>query len=94
MVRFKTEVLTQTGNLDALTDLSGRWIDGLRGTGWSSEVVLDRDISVSEFDDADDSPVYPRYPEGCPMQAWSCGCTPSRTTRAPLLLDASVPWLP
>jgi len=48
MGRFEPEVLTQTGNLDALTDLSGRWIDGLRARRPSSEVVLDMDSSVSE----------------------------------------------
>jgi len=28
--RFETEVLTQPGNLKALTNLSGKWIDRLR----------------------------------------------------------------
>ena len=30
MGRFETEVLTQPGNLKALTKLSGKWIDRLR----------------------------------------------------------------
>ena len=30
MGRFETEVLTQRGNLAALTKLSGKWIDRLR----------------------------------------------------------------
>jgi hypothetical protein len=48
MGRFETEVLTQAGNLDALADLSGRWIDGLRARRPVREVVLDLDSSVSE----------------------------------------------
>lgn len=48
MGRFEREVLTQTGKLEALTDLSGRWINRFRGTRPSSEVVLNMDSSVSE----------------------------------------------
>jgi len=45
MGRFETDVLAQTGDLDALTALSGRWIDGLRATRPSSGVVLDSSVS-------------------------------------------------
>lgn len=48
MGRFETEVLTQAGNLDALADLSGRWIAGLRARRPVREVLLDLDSSVSE----------------------------------------------
>lgn len=48
MGRFEAEVPTQTGNLDDLADLSGRWIDGLRVRRPTCEVVLDMDSSVSE----------------------------------------------
>jgi hypothetical protein len=48
MGRFETEVLTQPGNLTALTKLSGNWIDQLRGRLPSRELILDMDSSVSE----------------------------------------------
>ena len=48
MGRFETEVLTQRGNLSALTKLSGKWIDRLRERKPMRELVLDMDSSVSE----------------------------------------------
>src|SRR5271157_2671759 len=48
MSRFETEVLTQPGNLAALTNLSGKWIDRLRERRPMRELVLDMDSSVSE----------------------------------------------
>ena len=48
MGRFETEVLTQRGNLAALTKLSGKWIDRLRERQPMRELILDLDSSVSE----------------------------------------------
>jgi hypothetical protein len=48
MGRFETEVLTQPGNLKALTKLSGKWIDRLRERQPMRELILDMDSSVSE----------------------------------------------
>src|SRR5271170_3924965 len=48
MSRFETEVLTQPGNLAALTNLSGKWIDRLRERRPMRELILDMDSSVSE----------------------------------------------
>src|ERR1700678_2855565 len=48
MGRFETEVLTQRGNLAALTKLSGKWIDRLRERRPMRELILDMDSSVSE----------------------------------------------
>ena len=48
MGRFETEVLTQTGNMAALTKLSGQWIDRLRKRKPMRELILDMDSSVSE----------------------------------------------
>ena len=48
MGRFETDVLTQQGNLKALTDLSGQWIDRLRQRKPGDRIILDMDSSVSE----------------------------------------------
>src|SRR5437763_13976201 len=40
MGRFETEVLTQKANLNALTDLSGRWIDRIHGRRPVRGIVL------------------------------------------------------
>jgi len=48
MGRFETEVLTQPGNLKALTKLSGKWIDRRRERQPLRELILDLDSSVSE----------------------------------------------
>jgi DDE family transposase len=48
MGRFETEVLTQPKNLNALTKLSGAWIDRLGEHRTTRELVLDMDSSVSE----------------------------------------------
>src|SRR5918997_1809695 len=47
MGRFETEVLTQAANLNALADLSGRWIDAVHARRPVNAVVLDMDSSVS-----------------------------------------------
>jgi Transposase DDE domain group 1 len=48
MGRFETEVLTQQDNLNALTDLSGNWIDALWRRRRGDRIILDLDSSVSE----------------------------------------------
>jgi hypothetical protein len=47
MGRFETEVLTQEANLNALAELSGRWIDAVHACRPVKAVVLDMDSSVS-----------------------------------------------
>jgi hypothetical protein len=47
MGRFETEVLTQEANLNALADLSGRWIDAVHARRPVKVIVLDMDSSVS-----------------------------------------------
>jgi hypothetical protein len=47
MGRFETEVLTQVGNLSALADLSGCWIDRVHARRPVRGIVLDMDSSVS-----------------------------------------------
>src|SRR5215204_334104 len=47
MGRFETEVLTQAGNLSALADLSGCWIDRVHARRPVKGIVLDMDASVS-----------------------------------------------
>ena len=46
--RFETEVLTQRGNLKALSKLSGKWIDRLQECQPMRELILDMDSSVTE----------------------------------------------
>src|SRR5919112_4498999 len=46
MGRFETELLTQEANLNALTDLSGRWIDAVQARRPVKALVLDIDSSV------------------------------------------------
>ena len=47
MSRFETEILASDENLDALTDLSGLWIDKIDQRTESKELILDLDSSVS-----------------------------------------------
>jgi hypothetical protein len=47
MGRFETEWLAATGNLSALADLSGQWIDTVHERPPGGDVVLDMDSSVS-----------------------------------------------
>ena len=47
MGRFETEILTQGANLNALADLSGRWIDAVLARRPVRVIVLDMDSSVS-----------------------------------------------
>src|SRR5918994_5307848 len=47
MGRFETEVLTQKANLNALAELSGRWIDAVHTRRPVKALVLDMDSSVS-----------------------------------------------
>src|SRR5215207_8446621 len=46
MGRFETEVLTQEANLNARSDLSGRWIDAVQARRPVKAVVLDINSSV------------------------------------------------
>ena len=48
MGRFETEVLTDPYHVDALMDLSGKWIDRVRERKPNRELILDLDSSVSE----------------------------------------------
>jgi len=48
MGRFETEVLTDPYHVEALMDLSGKWVDRVRGHKPIREVILDLDSSVSE----------------------------------------------
>lgn len=47
MGRFETEMLTQQGNLDALAELPGRWIDAVHDRRPPKVVTLDMDSSES-----------------------------------------------
>src|ERR671929_128236 len=47
MGRFETEVLTQEANLNALAELSGRWIDAVHARRPVKVIVLDMDSSVN-----------------------------------------------
>jgi len=47
MGRFETQWLAAPGHLRALVDLSGEWIDRVRGRRATQEIVLDMDSSVS-----------------------------------------------
>src|SRR5918995_1191520 len=47
MGRFETEVLAQEANLNAIADLSGRWIDRVHARRPVKGIVLDMDSSVS-----------------------------------------------
>jgi hypothetical protein len=47
MGRFETKCLAAPGNLRVLADLSGNWIDCVRGHRSTQEIVLDMDSSVS-----------------------------------------------
>jgi len=47
MGRFEAQVLAQSANLKALSDLSGRWIDVVRQRHPTKVLVLDMDSSVS-----------------------------------------------
>ena len=47
MGRFETEWLAATGNLSALADLSGQWIDRVNERRPPGDIVLDMDSSVS-----------------------------------------------
>lgn len=59
MGRFETEVLTQPANLNALTDLSGRWIDKLRRR--KPDDRIDMDSSVSETHGHQEGSAYNGY---------------------------------
>jgi hypothetical protein len=47
MGRFETRWLAAPGKLSALADLSGRWIESVRGRRPTQEIELDMDSSVS-----------------------------------------------
>ncbi len=65
MGRFETEVLTQEANLNALTNLSGRWIDTVHARRPVKTVMLDMDSSVSRtYGDQEGSAYNGHF--GCP----------------------------
>jgi hypothetical protein len=47
MGRFETQILTDPYHVDALMDLSGKWIDRVRERKPIHELFLDLDSSVS-----------------------------------------------
>jgi hypothetical protein len=61
MGRFETEVLTQEANLNALSDLSGWWIDAVHARRPVKAVVLDMDSSVSPTHGAQEGTAYNGY---------------------------------
>ncbi len=58
MGRFETEVLTEPHHVDALTDLSGKWVDRVRERKPIRELILDLDSSVSETYGAQEGTAY------------------------------------
>lgn len=58
MGRFETAVLTRRKNLEALMDLSGRWIDHLHQHKTIREIILDLDSSESETHDQQEDSAY------------------------------------
>ena len=60
MGRFETEVLTDSEHVDALTDLSGKWIDRVRERKPIRELILDLDSSVSETYGSQEGTAYDR----------------------------------
>ena len=58
MGRFETEVLTLPDNINALMNLSGKWIDRLRNQVPMRNLVLDMDSSVSETYGRQDGTAY------------------------------------
>src|SRR5215472_13120155 len=58
MGRFETAWLTSEGNLAALTDLSGTWIDRVHARKPQTTIVLDMDSSVSETHGAQEGSAY------------------------------------
>jgi Transposase DDE domain group 1 len=58
MGRFETDVLTDPYHMDALMDLSGKWIDRVRERKPIRELILDLDNSVSETHGAQEGTAY------------------------------------
>jgi len=58
MGRFETAWLTSEGNLAALTNLSGTWIDRVHARKPQTTIVLDMDSSVSETHGAQEGSAY------------------------------------
>ncbi len=58
MGRFETEVLTDPEHIDALVDLSGKWVDRVRERKPIRELILDLDSSVSETYGAQEGTAY------------------------------------
>ena len=58
MGRFETEVLTDPEHVDALTDLSGHWVDRVQERKPIRELILDLDSSVSETYGAQEGTAY------------------------------------
>jgi hypothetical protein len=66
MGRFETAMLTQEENLNALTELSGRWIDQANGHTEMKKIVLDLDSS--------ESPVYGQQEGSAYNGHFGCDC--------------------
>jgi hypothetical protein len=61
MGRFETEVLTQSKNLAALMELSGKWIEHLQQRRPIDRIILDLDSSVSETHGQQEGSAYNGY---------------------------------
>ena len=66
MGRFETEMLAQRGNLNALMEFSGRWIDRANGRTEQKKVILDLDSS--------ESPVYGEQEGSAYNGYFGCDC--------------------
>jgi hypothetical protein len=66
MGRFETDMLTQPGNLDAVMELSGRWIDRANARAEQKKIVLDMDSS--------ESPVYGQQEGSAYNGYFGCDC--------------------
>jgi hypothetical protein len=66
MGRFETDMLTQPENLNALMQLSGRWIDRANGRAEQKKIVLDLDSS--------ESPVYGEQEGSAYNGYFGCDC--------------------
>ena len=76
MGRLETVWLTSEGNLTALTDLSGTWIDRVHARKSQTAIVLDMDSSVSETHGAQEGSAYNgHYGRTC-----RCSCSTNSAT--------------
>lgn len=61
MGRFETEVLTQPGNLAALMEMPGKWIDKVHPLRPIERIILDMDSSVSQTHGRQEGSAYNGY---------------------------------